>query len=138
MRNTPPASRGAWATFSKSAREGAGLSQSELARRLQIDRSTLHRWETAKARPENADMVQSFARETGVELDEALAAAGLRPGVPPPAEPTRERDEEIDLIMSAPVDDATRRRMLERLAYLRERDRKQRLEDIRFLLERGA
>lgn len=138
MRNTPAAGRDTWAAYVQAARERAGLTKSGLGERIGKDRATVARWEDGKHRPNDAELVARVAATLGLDLDETLAAAGMRPGATAPAEPTRERDEEIELIMSAPVNDATRRRMLERLAYLRERDKKQRLEDIRFLLERGA
>lgn len=147
VRNTGSASRGDWATFAKAAREGAddgrGISQSELARRMEIDRVTLWRWENGKQKPENADVVARFARATGVQTDEALAAAGLRPGEPVPTEPTRDYDEEIEFVRSHP--DLTARqklRLLEMIADRRARERQQALEDtqrmIEALQERGA
>lgn len=103
MRNTSGPTRGNWATFSKAAREGALLNKAEMARRLGVDRGTIHRWETGQNKPESAELVASFARITGVDLDESLAAAGLVPGVDAPAEPTRERDEEVELVRSDPT-----------------------------------
>jgi transcriptional regulator with XRE-family HTH domain len=138
MRNTPGPERGTWATYIKAAREHARLNKTQLAQRIGKDRATVGRWEDGKNRPEDANLVALVAEVLGLDQDEALAAAGLRPGVEAPVEPTREPDEEVDLIMRATVDDATRRQMLERLAELRERDRLRRLEDIRWLIERRA
>lgn len=134
VRNTPNQQRGAWATFAKAAREGSHMSQAELARRLDVERTTIWRWETGKQKPESADAVALFARVLGIDVDEALAAAGLRPGTTAPAEPTREPDEEMDLIYAAPVDDQTKKLMIERLFQLRERDKQRRMEDIEFLI----
>ena len=138
VRNTPEDARGAWATFARIARERAGVSQSELARRMDTDRTTIWRWENGRQKPENPVMVVDFARVTGVELSEAMAAAGLVPDVEPPTEPTREADEEMDLILQSKVSPAMKKYMIDRLLDLRERDKQRRMEDIRFLLERGA
>lgn len=135
MRNTSGPARGNWATYARVARESALISKAELARRLKVDRGTIHRWETGSNRPESPDMVAAFAQVLGLDVDEALAAAGLRPGVPAPAEPTRERDEEVELILAAPVDDRMKQRMLERLFELRERDKQRRIEDIKFIID---
>lgn len=135
MRNTSGPSRGNWATYARVARESALLSKAELARRLNVDRGTIHRWETGSNRPESPDMVAAFAQVLGLDLDEALAAAGLRPGAQAPAEPTRERDEEVELILAAPVDDRMKQRMLERLFELRERDKQRRMDELRFLID---
>lgn len=130
VRNTSADPRGAWATFAKSAREAAGLSQSEMARRLSTDRTTIWRWENSRQRVESADMVAAFAALTGVDLDEALAAAGLVPNVAPPTEPTREPDEERDLIMASQVSPPMKAVMLQRLEELRRQD-EARIEDLR-------
>lgn len=111
------------------------MTQSELARQLQVDRATIYRWETGQQRPENAETVARFARITGIDLDEALAAAGLRPDLEAPAEPTREPDEEEQLIMSAPVDDELKQMMLDRLHERRDRERAQRIADIKTLID---
>lgn len=111
------------------------MSQSELARKLGVDRVTIYRWETGQQRPESAETVARFARETGVDVDEALAAAGLRPGIQAPAEPTREPDEELDLIMAASVDNQTKQVMIERLLERRERERQARIADLRFMID---
>ena len=135
VRNTSDDRRGTWATFAKAARDGARMSQSELARRLNVERTTVWRWETGKQKPESADMVAAFAAVLGIDTDEALAAAGLRPGTPAPAEPTRERDEELELILAASVSDRMKQRMIERLYELRERDKQRRMEEIRFIID---
>jgi transcriptional regulator with XRE-family HTH domain len=135
VRNTPADQRGAWATFAKAARTGARISQSELARRLGVDRTTIFRWESGRARPESAEMIRAFAEVLDIELDEALAAAGLRPGVAPPVEPTRERDEEMELILAAPVDDRMKSLMVDRLLELRERDKRRRMDEFRFIID---
>ncbi|MFI6332951.1 helix-turn-helix domain-containing protein [Micromonospora chersina] len=136
MRITEGAERGSWATYSRLAREGAGLGKSELARRLGMDRGTVHRWEIGKTRPEDPQVVQAFAEVLGLDLEEALAAAGLRPGVAPPAEPTREPDEEIDLVRTDPrLSDDMKRRIIQLIRERRERDRAAALEETRRLID---
>lgn len=133
VRNTSEPQRSTWAPYAKAAR--GRMSQSELARQLQVDRATIYRWETGQQRPESADTVARFAHITGVGLDEALAAAGLRPGVEAPSEPTREPDEEEAIIMAAPVDDALKQIMLDRLRERRDRERAQRIADFQTMID---
>jgi transcriptional regulator with XRE-family HTH domain len=135
VRNTTEPQRDAWAKFAKAAR--GRMTQSELARQLGVDRATIYRWETGQQRPENADTVARFAQVTGIDVDEALAAAGLKPGAVAPAEPTRELDEEEQLIMRAPVGEAMKQRMLDKLHERRERERQQRIADFEFLIEQS-
>lgn len=79
MRNADTPNHGDWAMFVKEHRKAARLSQAELARRLNIDPSTLWRWETGKQKPESGEVVAAAAGIFGADLDAALAAAGLRP-----------------------------------------------------------
>lgn len=63
-----------------------------------IGRTTAWRWENSDQRPENIEVVARVAEVLGLDLDEALAAAGLRPAAEPPSVPTRqERPIEDDL-----------------------------------------
>lgn len=136
VRNTSDENRGTWATFAKAARTGARMSQSELARQLGVERTTVWRWETGKQKPESADMVAAFARILDIEVDEALAAAGLRPGVTAPKEPTREPDEEIELVRTDPrLDDDMRRRIIALIVERRQRDKAAALEETRRLID---
>jgi len=138
MRNTSAMGRGTWAAYVLTARERAGLNKSELGRRIGRDRATVARWEDGKHRPEDADLVARVAVALGLDIDEALAAAGMRPGVQPPAEPTQDLDEETDLILRSNVSPDMKRVMLQRLEDLRERDKQRRMEDLRFMLERST
>lgn len=136
VRNTPAEQRGTWATFAKAARTGARMSQSELARRLNVERTTVWRWETGKQKPESADMVAAFARILDIDLDEALAAAGLRPGVTAPAEPTREVDEEIDLVRRNPnLTEQQKMQIVKVILARRERERVAAIEETRRMIE---
>lgn len=93
--------RDTWATYVQAARERVGMTKTELARRLGVDRATIARWETGANRPEDADMVARFAHLFGLDLDEALAAAGLRPTARPPARPVKEPALDPDLVLLA-------------------------------------
>lgn len=123
-----------WATFVKAAR--GLMSQAELARQLDVERTTVWRWETGKQRPESAELVAQFARVTGVDQDEALAAAGLRPGQAAPAEPTREADEEIDLVVNDPnLGNQMKQRIIEIIYERRERDKAAAIEETRRVID---
>ena len=87
MRNTDD---GSWATLVKRMRSATGMSGAELARRLEIDRATVWRWEAGRQKPESPDLIKAFADLFGLDVDDALIAAGLRPSGERPsrAEPT--------------------------------------------------
>lgn len=89
MRN---AAGGTWATLVKRVRAATGMTGAELARRLDVDRATIWRWEAGRQKPENAELIQAFADLFGLDLDEALAAAGLRPTTEPQRPPTPPMD----------------------------------------------
>lgn len=88
MRN---AGSGTWATLVKQMRAAARMSGAELARRLDVDRATIWRWEAGRQKPESPDLIKAFADLFGLDVEDALKAAGLRPsGEDPPVhrEPT--------------------------------------------------
>ncbi len=99
VRTNATPGRGAWATYVASARERVGMTKVELARRLGVDRATVGRWEAGMNRPEDADLVHRFADLFGLDVDEALAAAGLRPTTKPVARPTKEPALDPDLVV---------------------------------------
>lgn len=136
MRNTPGPRRGTWAAYILTARERAGLTKSELARRIQKDRATVGRWEDGKNRPEDANLVARVAQELGLDLDEALAAAGLRPGVTAPENPTMDVDEEIELVRSdRRLDPDMKRRIIALILKRRDQDRQRRMEETRQMID---
>jgi transcriptional regulator with XRE-family HTH domain len=77
------------------------MSKAELARRLSVDRGTIIRWESGKNRPEDAAVVTTFAEMFGLDVDEALTAAGLRMSATPVDRPTRDvpLDPDLKIIM---------------------------------------
>lgn len=92
MRNTEG---GTWATLVKRMRAATGMTGAELARRLDVDRATIWRWEAGRQKPESANLIKAFADIFGIEVEDALAAAGLRPSgepVPAPANPPMDPD----------------------------------------------
>lgn len=133
MRNPPnPVDRReVWATYVRKLREATGISRPELARRLAVDPATVWRWETRKQKPEAPDIPQAIARLFGLDVEEVLAAAGLKAGAEPPPAPTPEIvDREIEMVRNDPdlepemkvliVDLIVERRVRERVAALAE------------------
>lgn len=136
MRNTSGPGRGTWATYVQAAREHARLTKTELARRIGKDRATIGRWEDGKNRPEDADLVARFADVLGLDREEALAAAGLRPGIEPPAVPTVEVDEEVHLVRTDPnLDEPMKERIIALILERREQDRQRRMEETRQMID---
>lgn len=78
MRDIAPGAT--WASYVRAARSHAGLSVTKLAELAKVGRATIYRWETGAARPERAEIVARVAQVCGVDLEEALTAAGFRPG----------------------------------------------------------
>lgn len=75
--------------------------------------------------------IRLIAEAFGDALENALiAAADLRPHAP-------EDDPEMEAILSAPVDNTTKRKMIERLYELREEDERRRSRDIQWMIDRA-
>lgn len=134
VRNTPMAPD--WATYFRTAREAARMSQSEAARQLGTDRTTVWRWENRRQKPENAEVVGEVVRVFKLDLDEALAAAGLRPGVGAPAQPTQELDEEIELVRTDHrLTENQKRRIIQMIEERREADRARSIEETKRVID---
>lgn len=129
-----PASGTTWASYVKAARVAAGLSQTDLAVRTRISRNTISRWEIGRYRPDKPEDVISVARATGVDPNEALAAAGFRPDVPAPPEPTRTPDPELDRIRESKLSPAAKAKLTARIKERRQREQEQRLADLEDLI----
>lgn len=136
MRNTSEL-RAIWAEYVRRLRDATGLSRPELARRLSVDPATVWRWETEKQKPESPDIPQAIARLFGLDVDEVLAAAGLKPeSGPSPAEPTLELDEEIELVRTDPnLDPDMKVMIVDMIIERREHDRQAALAETRRLIE---
>lgn len=128
--NDAPASGTTWASYVKAARKSAGMSQTDLAIRSRISRNTISRWEIGRYRPDKPEDVIAVARATGVDPGEALAAAGFRPDVPPPSEPTRAPDPELDRIRASKLSAPAKARLIARITERREREQAARLADL--------
>ncbi len=100
-----------------------------------ISRNTISRWEIGRYKPDRAEDVIAFARATGVPVDEALAAAGFRPDVPAPAEPSAPADPEIDRIRRAPISDAAKKRLVEMIVKRRAREQQTRMAELELLIQ---
>lgn len=129
-----PASGTTWASYVKAARKAAGLSQTDLAVRTRISRNTISRWEIGRYRPDKPEDVIAVARATDVDPVEALAAAGFRPDVPTPSEPTRPPDPELDRIRASKLSPAAKARLIARIEERRQREQQQRLADLEDLI----
>jgi transcriptional regulator with XRE-family HTH domain len=135
VRNTDPTPRGEWGTYIRAARERRGLGQAALARLLGVDRATIYRWESKQQRPESVETVATVARLLGLDIDEALGAAGLRVGSvdAPPVEPY---DEELELVRTDPnLSPAMKVRIATLIVERRERERAAALAETRRLIE---
>lgn len=128
--NTATPDRGTWAALVTATRERVSMTKSELARRLGVDRTTVIRWESGKNRPEDAATVQAFADLFGLDVDDVLAAAGLRVGTPAPGRPASDPplDPDVLIIMrrlsnpsASDAEKATIRATLRYLAELADR-----------------
>lgn len=143
MRNTQGDASGDWATLVMTCRAAARMSQKTLAERAEVARETIWRWETGKQVPENVDTVKLVAAALGVDLDQALAAAGLHPGQAPAVDPRLRgfapNDPVVQKIMSLDVDEDMRDMMLERHRENLDLQQRRWLEDLeRDIRRRGA
>jgi len=87
-------------------RQATGISRAELARRLSVDPTTVWRWETGRQKPESPAVPLALAQMFQLDLDEALAAAGLTPNAPParPSPPPPELDPDVKIILQRLAD----------------------------------
>jgi transcriptional regulator with XRE-family HTH domain len=134
VRNTPESARGTWATYAAKARTDARMSQSDLARRLRIDRVTVWRWENRGQRPEDPAIVHLFAQTLGLDVDEVLAAAGLKLVASAPTQPTRQPDPELEAILLSGLPARVQQELIEYLEQRRGTERERRLEDLRRMI----
>lgn len=129
----PADPRETWAAYVEELQRATGLTDRTMGERLGVDPSTVWRWRKGRQKPESLEAVQALADLLQLDIDEVLAAAGLKPG-PPPEAPAPPPDPEVELIMSAPVSRRQRERMLRLLGEMRKRDQQRRIEDLRLLL----
>lgn len=133
MRKRDRDARQTWAEYVAAVRRATGMSRTEMARRLGVAHSTVWRWETGQQRPETPDAPEALARLLGLDVDEALAAAGLRQsGHGEPSPPPEPYDPEIELVRT---DDRLSPETKERIIALIRRRREQSLEETRRMIE---
>lgn len=135
MRNIESAPRVEWGAYVKAARERRSLSQVALARLLSVDRATIYRWEAKQQRPENVDTVVTVAQVLALDVEEALAAAGLRPAgaEAPPVEPY---DEELELVRTDPnLEPEDKVRIVDLIVDRRNREREASIAETRRLID---
>lgn len=134
MRKTPEEQRQAWAAYVKRLRAAASMSVRTFADRLGVDEATVWRYETARTKPHGPEVPERIAELFQLDLDEVLAAAGLRRDIPAPAEPTRAPDPEIDEIQRSGLPERIRRELVEHVMQQRARDEERRIEDLRRMI----
>lgn len=109
--------------------------KSAFARQAGVDVRTVTRW-LAGTVDVSEESVRGVARAFSLKPRELLVELGVYQRDELLPEATAE-DEEVALILTADVDDETKRKMIDRLMELRERDKQRRMDDIRWALERG-
>ncbi len=119
MSDSEPVPRNTWANFIRSARQSRGWSIEELAKRADVSRMTIIRWEggATRFRP---DTIQRVAAVLEVPQSDAMRAAfgdGPQGELPPPL--PREISRLIDAY-TAITDPAERAEFLQRVAWVTE------------------
>lgn len=135
-----PAPRRTWASYITAVREATLLSKAEFARRIDVDRGTINRWESGQTKPTDVDILVRLSSTFRLDFEDVLSAAGFRPEAAAEEAPP-ERDEEAEEILQSKLPDAIKRDLLQVLAEERERDKQRRLENMRRLIQaqrRGA
>lgn len=121
-----------WGAYLKRMTSRPGWSVARLARESGIHRATIFDWIRGTGESVTIASVRAVARALGDELENALrAVASLESSTDP-------HDEEMDLIMSAPVSDDLKKRMISQLLEMREQDRQQRLQVFRWMVRQDA
>jgi transcriptional regulator with XRE-family HTH domain len=125
--------KSAWARYIKAATERPSWNVAKLARQSGIHRATIFRWMKGEGGNVTVDSVRRIAFALGDDPDAALRVAGDLVSTPPP--PADDQDEEITLIMRAPVDDDLKQDMVRRLRERRERERQARIADLQDMID---
>jgi transcriptional regulator with XRE-family HTH domain len=110
-----------WGAYLRRMTRRPGWSVARLARESGIHRATIFEWMNGTGESVTIASVRAIAEALNDDLANALRAVASLESSPSP------RDEEMDLITSAPVDDDIKRRMIAQMLELREQDRQQRL-----------
>jgi transcriptional regulator with XRE-family HTH domain len=119
-----------WAGYLRRMTRREGWSVQRLADESGVHRSRLFKYMAGDSGV-TIDTIRRIAAALGDDPESALrAAAQIRTPVPVDVQ-----DEEVALIMRAPVDDELRQVMLRKLYERRERDRRRRLEDFQEMID---
>lgn len=104
------------------------------ARKVGVDPRTVSRWLAAQV-DVSEESVREVARKTETSPIQLLVEVGYYSHAETaPALQSEEYDEEVELILRAPVDQRTKELALEQLHIMRMRDRQRRMEDLDFML----
>ncbi|SRR5690606_26064394 len=124
-----------WGRYLRRITSAPGWSVARLARESGIHRATIFEWIRGDGESVTIGSVRAVAAASGDDLQNALrAAANLAPATVPSGGQPDEADEETELIRSAPLGQDVKRRMLARLAELREQHRRQRLRILEWMV----
>lgn len=143
MRKLLDVERGDWQALVIHVRDLTKLKTGPLAARAGVSPETWWRWERRGQKPKEADVVGRFAKAFGLEIDDAMWAAGLLvEGQAEEADPRLlgldPADEVVQFIMSLEVDDVQRERMLERRRLILAERARADIEEIRFWAEEST
>jgi transcriptional regulator with XRE-family HTH domain len=117
-----------WPGYLRRMTSRPGWSVARLARESGVHRGTIFAYISGKKKGVTVATVRAIATALGDDPTNALRAAGSVTG---------EVDEEVELILAQPVDEDTKKAMLERLFQLRERDKQRRIEELTWLAEQA-
>jgi len=91
---------GDWATLVKKMRDATKMTGAELSRRLNVDRATIWRWESGRQRPEDPNKVKEFAELFGLDVEDVLRIAGLRPAGEPVGDVPAPMDPDLEALLA--------------------------------------
>lgn len=118
-----------WGAYLKRMTARPGWSVARLARESGIHRATIFDWIKGGGESVTIASVRAVARALDDDLESALRAVANLESAP------GSRDEEMELILSAPVGTEMQKQMISRILELREQDRQQRLRVIRWMVD---
>jgi transcriptional regulator with XRE-family HTH domain len=122
---------GAWATYIAAAAKRPGWNTAKLAAAAGVHRSTVFRWKKGESAQISVASVKAVAQALGDDPAVALRAASELLA----DADTADRDEEMELIMSADVSAKAKQRMVDLLLRRRDEDRQRRLADLQVIID---
>lgn len=121
-----------WGRYLKRMTSRPGWSVARLARESGIHRATIFEWMKGDSDSVTIGSVRAIAAALDDDLENALRAVASL------VTPHGGRDEEMELILAAPVSRAVQRRMIAQLLELREHDRRRRLQVIEWMVAQAS